>query len=133
MVFEDLQWADDALLDFIDYLMEWSRDHRLFILTMARPELLDRRPDWGSGRRFRLDTLEPLPPEAMGALMSRPRPRPPGRALWPRPWHGREGVPLYAVETIRMLLDRGQITQETVGSAPPPRSRSSRSPKASTG
>ena len=71
MVFEDLHWADDALLDFIDYLMEWSRDHRLFVLTMARPELLERRPDWGSGRRSASIHLEPLPADAMGELLCR--------------------------------------------------------------
>jgi class 3 adenylate cyclase/tetratricopeptide (TPR) repeat protein len=117
MVFEDLQWADDALLDFIDYLMEWSRDHRLFILTMARPELLDRRPDWGSGRRSASIHLEPLPPEAMGALMSGLAPGLPDE-LSGRVLARAEGVPLYAVETIRMLLDRGQITQEDGGFRP---------------
>ncbi len=44
MIFEDMQWADAALLDFIEYLLEWSRGHPLFVLTLARPELLDRRP-----------------------------------------------------------------------------------------
>src|SRR5207244_3234034 len=39
LVFEDLQWADAALLDFIEYLLDWSRDFPLFILTVARPEL----------------------------------------------------------------------------------------------
>ena len=55
MVFEDLQWADDALLDFIDYLMEWSRDHRLFILTMARPELAGPAARLGFGASFGFD------------------------------------------------------------------------------
>ena len=117
MVFEDLQWADDALLDFIDYLMEWSRDHRLFILTMARPELLDRRPDWGSGRRSGSIHLEPLPTDAMGALMSGLAPGLPDE-LSGRVLARAEGVPLYAVETIRMLLDRGQIAQENGGFHP---------------
>jgi class 3 adenylate cyclase/tetratricopeptide (TPR) repeat protein len=111
MVFEDLQWADDALLDFIDYLMEWSGDHRLFVLTMARPDVLDRRPDWGSGRRSASVHLGPLPPDAMGELMSGLAPGLPDE-LSGRVLARAEGVPLYAVETIRMLLDRGQIAQE---------------------
>ena len=45
--FEDLQWADAWLLDFLEYLLEWSRNHPLFVLTLARPELADRRPDLG--------------------------------------------------------------------------------------
>ena len=71
MVFEDMQWADAALLDFIEYLLEWSRNYPLFILTHARPELMDKRPNWGAGRRnFTSLFLEPLPPEAMHNLLS---------------------------------------------------------------
>ncbi|HEY2073277.1 MAG TPA: adenylate/guanylate cyclase domain-containing protein, partial [Gaiellaceae bacterium] len=51
LAFEDLQWADESLLDFIEYLLDWSRDHPLFVVTLARPELLERRPTWGAGRR----------------------------------------------------------------------------------
>ena len=51
LVFEDLQWADQALLDFLEYLLEWSRDHRLFVIALARPELADSRPGWASGLR----------------------------------------------------------------------------------
>ena len=50
MVFEDMQWADDSLLDFIEYLLEWSRNFPLFVVTLARPELQERRPTWGAGR-----------------------------------------------------------------------------------
>src|SRR5439155_7067249 len=52
MVFEDMQWADDSLLDFIVYLLEWSRSFPLFVCTLARPELLYRRLTWGAGRRI---------------------------------------------------------------------------------
>src|SRR5919197_4963889 len=51
LVFEDMQWADASLLDFVEYLLEWSRDHALYVITLARPELLERRPTWGAGRR----------------------------------------------------------------------------------
>ena len=121
MVFEDLQWADDALLDFIDSLMERSRDHRLFVLTMARPDLLERRPDWGSGRRSASIHLEPLPADAMSDLLVGLAPGLPDE-LSERVLDRAEGVPLYAVETIRMLLDRGQLTHVDGGfrsTAPP--------------
>ena len=49
LAFEDMQWADASLLDFIEYLLEWSRNHPLFVITLARPELLERRPTWGAG------------------------------------------------------------------------------------
>jgi len=49
LVFEDLHWADDALLDLIDYLVAHVRDHRVVFLALARPEFLERRPNWGAG------------------------------------------------------------------------------------
>jgi len=50
LVFEDLHWADDALLDFVDYLLDWARGVPLLALCTARPELLSRRPTWGGGK-----------------------------------------------------------------------------------
>jgi len=49
-VFEDLQWADDGLLDFIDELADWATSVPLLLLCTARPELLSRRPSWGGGK-----------------------------------------------------------------------------------
>src|SRR6266566_8408187 len=70
LVFEDLQWADTALIDFIEYLLEWSRSHPLFVVTLARPEVADKHPSWGAGRRdFTSLFLEPLPAPAMDELL----------------------------------------------------------------
>jgi class 3 adenylate cyclase/tetratricopeptide (TPR) repeat protein len=112
MVFEDMQWADTALLDFIEYLLEWSRGSPLFVVTLARPELLDRRPTWGAAsRNLSSIYLEPLPAPAMEALLDGLAPGLPEstrRQILDRA----EGIPLYAVETVRMLLDRGVLVQE---------------------
>ncbi|MDP9242569.1 MAG: AAA family ATPase, partial [Actinomycetota bacterium] len=71
MIFEDLQWADAALLDFIEYLLEWSRNHRIFVLTLGRPELSERRPNWGAGKRnFTSLYLEPLSEGSMRELLT---------------------------------------------------------------
>ena len=51
LVFEDLHWADSGTLDFIEHLLEWSRNVPIYVVTLARPELLDRRPNLGAGRR----------------------------------------------------------------------------------
>ena len=106
LVFEDMQWADPGLLDFIEQLLDWSAGHRIFVLSFARSELTERRPDWVAGRRNvtplyldalpeavmteLLDDLVPgLPPEVAAKIASRA-----------------EGIPLYAVEMVRGLIDR---------------------------
>jgi class 3 adenylate cyclase/tetratricopeptide (TPR) repeat protein len=109
LAFEDMQWADTSLLDFVEYLLEWSRDHPLFVITLARPELQERRPSWGAGQRnFTSLFLEPLSDEAMRALLDGLVPGLPDR-LRDQILDRAEGVPLYAVETVRMLLDRGLL------------------------
>lgn len=112
LVFEDLQWADESLLDFLEYLLDWARGHPLFVLALARPEFADKRPSWGAGKRsFSSLYLEPLPQEAMSDLLTGLIP---GIAddLRERILERAEGVPLYAVETVRMLLDRAVLTRE---------------------
>ncbi len=111
MVFEDVQWADDALLDFVDHLAERARDHPLIIVTLARPELIERRPDWGVGKhRFTSLYLEPLPDAAIDELLRGMVPGLPDDLLV-RVRERAEGVPLYAVETVRMLLDKGLLAR----------------------
>jgi class 3 adenylate cyclase/tetratricopeptide (TPR) repeat protein len=112
LVFEDLQWADAGLLDFLEYLLDWSRGHPLFVLALARPEFADKRPGWGSAKRsFSSLYLEPLSVAAMGELLSGLVPGLPAD-LHDRILDRAEGVPLYAVETVRMLLDRALLTRE---------------------
>jgi class 3 adenylate cyclase/tetratricopeptide (TPR) repeat protein len=112
MVFEDMQWADDSLLDFIDYLLEHSRSFPLFVCALARPELQELRPTWGAGRRnFTSIYLEPLPPAAMEELLTGLVPGLPDE-LQTQILQRAEGIPLYAVETVRMMLDRGALAQE---------------------
>ena len=111
MAFEDCQWADAALLDFIEYLLEWSRHHRIFVLTMARPELRERRPGWGTGRSITSLYLEPLSPESMRELLAGLVPGLPGETA-ASILERAEGVPLYAVETVRMLLDKKMLVAD---------------------
>jgi class 3 adenylate cyclase/tetratricopeptide (TPR) repeat protein len=113
LVFEDLQWADESLLDFVEHLLEWSRDHPLFVVTLARPELHQRRPTWGAGRRASTSIyLEPLPRAAMEELLDGLVPGLPESVREQVLAHS-EGVPLYAVETVRMLLDRGLLVEDS--------------------
>ena len=112
LVFEDMQWADTSLLDFVEYLLEWSKSSPLFVLVLSRPELLDKRPNWGAGHRnFTSLHLGPLSESAMTELLDGFVPGLP-ESLREQILARAEGVPLYAVETVRMLLDRGLLVQE---------------------
>jgi class 3 adenylate cyclase/tetratricopeptide (TPR) repeat protein len=115
LVFEDLHWADSGLLDFIDHLMEWSRGSAIFIVTLARPELLERRPNWGAGHKsFTSLPLEPLPDEVIRQILQSLVPGLPD-PLVDQILARAEGVPLYAVETVRMLQQDGHL--EAAGGA----------------
>jgi class 3 adenylate cyclase/tetratricopeptide (TPR) repeat protein len=112
LVFEDMQWADAGLIDFIDYLLDWSRSHAIFVVSLARPELADRVATWGAGKRAVTSLyLEPLPRQAMEDLLAGLVPGLPDE-LRVQILDRAEGVPLYAVETVRMLLDRGLLVQD---------------------
>ncbi len=114
LVFEDLHWADDALLDFIDHLADWSRDVPMLVVCTARPELLDRRGGWGGGKRNALTVaLSPLADSdiarLIGTLLE--------QALLPAETQlmllrTAEGNPLYAEEYVRMLIDRGHLQHD---------------------
>ena len=111
MVFEDLQWADDGLLDFIEYLLDWGAERPIFILALARPELGERRPGWPPSRPAVTPLyLEPLPHQAIAALLEDLMEGLPGGAL-ERIVSQSEGIPLYALETVRALADRGVLTE----------------------
>ena len=110
MVFEDMQWADPSLLEFITYLMEWSRAYPLFVMSLVRPDS----PAAGlaaSTRNATLIHLEPLLPADMDKLLTGLVPGLP-KSVAERIRGRAEGIPLYAVETVRMLLDRGLLVEE---------------------
>jgi tetratricopeptide (TPR) repeat protein len=115
LVFEDLQWADTGLIDFVESILEWSKNYPLLIVTLSRPELMERRASWGAGlRNFTSLHLEPLAAVAMRELLDGFVHGLP-RAVSDRVLARAEGVPLYAVESIRMLVDRGVLVQSGDG------------------
>jgi class 3 adenylate cyclase/tetratricopeptide (TPR) repeat protein len=109
LLFEDLQFADSGLLDFIDHLLEWSKGSPIFVLALTRPELLERRPGFGSAaRQFTSLPLEPLSDEQMHELLMSIVPDLDGGAAASIVARA-DGIPLYAVETIRMLIADGRL------------------------
>ncbi len=109
LVFEDFHFADAGLLDFVDHLLDWSRSAPITVVTLARPELLEKRPNWGAGKRnFTSLYLEPLSEAAMRELLAGLVPGLPENAV--RAIVSRaDGIPLYAVETVRMLVADGRL------------------------
>ncbi|HKQ02622.1 MAG TPA: adenylate/guanylate cyclase domain-containing protein [Actinomycetes bacterium] len=107
LVFDDLHWADDALLDFVDHVVDWASGVPILVLATARPDLLDRRPGWGGGRaNATAIRLSPLSPEETARLFN---------ALFAGSGAPREmradlleragGNPFYAEEFARMVVD----------------------------
>jgi len=110
LVIEDLQWSDDGLLDFLEHLLDWARTSPIFVLTLARPELLERRPGWGSDRRGAISMrLEPLSEPAIRELLTGIAPGLP-EPIAQRVVNRADGIPLYAVETVRMLQAAGRLS-----------------------
>ena len=109
LVVEDLHWADVALLDFVEHLADWASGVPLLVVCTARPELYERRPDWGGGKRNSTTiSLSPLTGEETARLLSVLL----SRAVLPAETQAAlleraGGNPLYAEEFVRMLADRG--------------------------
>jgi tetratricopeptide (TPR) repeat protein len=109
LVFEDLHWADDSLLDFVDYLVDWASGVPILVVATARPELLSRKPGWGGGKPNALTlSLSPLSDEETAELVHTLLARPVLDADVQSTLLERAGGnPLYAEEFVRMLGERG--------------------------
>ena len=118
LVFEDLHWADDQLLDFVDHLVDWASGVPLLVLATARPELLTRRPGWGGGKvNSSTILLSALSEEETASLLHALL----GRSVVDADLQARllehaGGNPLYAEEFVRMVAERPDeaVLPETV-------------------
>jgi class 3 adenylate cyclase/tetratricopeptide (TPR) repeat protein len=113
IVVEDLHWADDPMLDFLEHLAEWASGVAILIVGTARPELLERRPGWGASiRNATRIALDPLSDEDASRVIS-------GlleRSVLPAETQAMlleraSGNPLYAEQFVRSLRDRGLIDE----------------------
>ena len=109
LVFEDLQWADDGLLDFVDELADWTTGVPLLVVCTARPELLGRRAGWGGGKLNATTlALEPLSDEQTARVVSQVLERPMLPADVQHALLDRAGGnPLYAEQFAQLFLERG--------------------------
>ena len=107
-VFDDIHWAEPTLLDLLEYVAGFSRDHPVLVLCMARPELRETRPEWD--RAGTVITLSPLDPatseDLIQNLIGSPGSRPRSAIASSR---RREGNPLFVEEMLRTLIDDGVL------------------------
>jgi class 3 adenylate cyclase len=122
LVFEDVHWADDGLLDFVEYLGDWAQGPILTV-ALARPELFERRPMWGGGKRNAASiALDPLSADESVAmvddLLAGALPSGLERLVAERS----EGNPLFVEEIVRKLIDDGVLRRTgSSGWRSPPR------------
>jgi tetratricopeptide (TPR) repeat protein len=108
LLVEDAHYADAGLLAFLDHLIDWSRELPVFVLILARPELGERWPRFGTGRNRTALTLDPLDPASMDQLVDALVPGMPPAARAAVTAQA-QGIPLFAVETVRSLIDRDVV------------------------
>jgi class 3 adenylate cyclase/tetratricopeptide (TPR) repeat protein len=113
LVFEDLHWADDGLLDFVDHLAEWVSGVPLLLVGTARPELLERRPAWGGGKLNATTlALAPLSEQETARLVHSLLDVPLIEADRQSALLSRAGGnPLYAEQYARMLSERDDLAE----------------------
>lgn len=111
MLVEDAQHADEGLLGFFEHLIDWTRDLPIFVLIFARPGLAAIDSGYGVGRNRSALSLDPLDDASMASLVDSLVPGMPDGARVTITARA-QGVPLFAVETIRSLIDRGILVRD---------------------
>jgi class 3 adenylate cyclase/tetratricopeptide (TPR) repeat protein len=108
LVFEDLHWADESMLDFVDHLVDWASGVALLVVCTARPELLDRRRGWGGSKPSALTiSLSPLRDDETARLIAGLLDRPLLPAETQAELLARAGGnPLFAEQYVRVLAER---------------------------
>lgn len=106
LALEDLHWADDGVLDFVEMVSRSAEPMALLVLCLARPDLLERRPTWGGGRRNAVGLdLTPLHPDETVQLVAALSSDALAPELRQMVAQRAEGNPLFAEELVRMLME----------------------------
>ena len=108
MVVEDGEHADKGLVEFLHHLIDWTRGLPIFVLVLARPELAEAQPSLGMGHHRNLHSLAPLDGSSIDDMVSSLVPGIPARARTAIAARAR-GIPLFALETVRSMIDAGIV------------------------
>jgi class 3 adenylate cyclase/tetratricopeptide (TPR) repeat protein len=111
LVFDDLHWADEPMLAFLEHLADWSEGVPLLLLCTARPELHEKHPTWAAGlRNAQTINLAPLSDDETATLVALLLKRTVLPAVTQQALLERAGGnPLYAEEFVRLLSDRNLL------------------------
>jgi tetratricopeptide (TPR) repeat protein len=110
---DDIQWAQPALLDLFEYMLEWSRNAPMLIVCVARPDLLDHRPTWGAAKSAEQVELEELGPEETETLLANLLGTTENlEGVRHLILDAAEGNPLFVEEMLSMLIDDGVLRRE---------------------
>ena len=116
LAIDDIHWADEGMLDLIDHLARWVRAP-LLLVCLSRDELLERRPDWGGGRRNATTiSLEPLTNDETRELVQALMPQSGNGAtkVVPQVAERSGGNPLFAEEMVNRLLEDETTEADTL-------------------
>ncbi len=119
-VFDDLQWAEPTLIDLVEHVVDWSRGSAILVVVLARPELLDTRPDWGGGKLDAQTVLlegltEADTRDLARSLLSGADVDP---SLLDRIEAVAEGNPLFVEQLVAMLVEDGHLVHDAGGWRP---------------
>ena len=117
LLIEDLHWSSDSLLDLIEFILQPRTDAPMLMLALTRPELLERRPTWGGGRRNHISlALQPLDEDSIKRLVEYIL-EGPAPDLVRFVSERSEGNPFYAGEMVRSLIERGVDVRDPIAVA----------------
>jgi len=121
LVLDDVHWGEPTFLDLIEHIADWTRDAPILLIAIARPDLLEKRPTWGGGKRWvttmQLEPLSDVESEDLVASLL-------GRADLPAAFRthislAAEGNPLFVEELLAKLIDDGFLVHSADGWAAP--------------
>jgi class 3 adenylate cyclase/tetratricopeptide (TPR) repeat protein len=117
LVFDDIHWGEPTFLDLIDHMADWTREAPILLIAMARPELLEKRPSWGGGKRWvttiSLEPLSEVESEELAAGLLGQADLPP--ELRQQISRAAEGNPLFVEELLGKLIDDGFLVASGEG------------------
>jgi len=117
VVIDDLHWAEPTMLDLVDHIADWSREAPILLLVIARPELLEARPQWGGGKMNATTILlEPLGADDSAKLIANlVNDASLAQTVQRRIGETAEGNPLFVEELVAMLVDQGVLRRQNGG------------------